>query len=93
MRRLILRSTAFERAARGLTKRNHAVARQVVDAVRLLAEDAFDSRLKTHKLSGVLDGLWACSVSHDLRMVFRFVDHGGQAAILLQSVGSHDEVY
>jgi mRNA-degrading endonuclease YafQ of YafQ-DinJ toxin-antitoxin module len=58
-----------------------------------LAEDAFDPTLKTHKLKGELAGSWACSASYNLRIVFEFVQHEGAEAVLLQAVGTHDEVY
>ncbi len=61
--------------------------------LKLLAEDAFDPGLKTHKLKGELSGSWACSVGYDLRIVFNFVQHEGVEAIHLQTVGTHDEVY
>jgi mRNA-degrading endonuclease YafQ of YafQ-DinJ toxin-antitoxin module len=69
------------------------VADSVRDALHSLAEDAFEASLKTHKLKGDLAGSWACSASYDLRIVFEFVEHEGAEAILLQSVGTHDEVY
>jgi addiction module RelE/StbE family toxin len=59
----------------------------------LLAEDAFDPRLKSHKLSGKLDGCWACTVTYDLRLVFELVVQEGQDAVVLLSVGARDEVY
>lgn len=59
----------------------------------MLAEDAFDPRLKTHKLKGKLAGSWAGSGGNDLRVVFQFVTHKGSKAILLEAVGSHEEVY
>jgi len=59
----------------------------------LLAEDAFHPQLKTHKLKGKLAGSWACSAGHDLRMVFQLVKHKGEEAVLLESIGTHDEVY
>jgi mRNA-degrading endonuclease YafQ of YafQ-DinJ toxin-antitoxin module len=49
--------------------------------------------LVTHKLSGDLAGVWACSAGYDLRIVFEFVDQEGTEAILLLTVGTHDEVY
>ena len=58
-----------------------------------LAEDAFQPSLKTHKLKGELAGSWACSVGYDLRIVFQFVQNEGAEAILLESIGTHDEVY
>ncbi len=62
-------------------------------ALALLAEDAFHSQLKTHKLKGKLVGSWACSAGYDLRLVFQFVKHEGKEAILLEGVGTHDDVY
>ena len=59
----------------------------------MLEADAFHPRLKTHKLTGQLKGSWAASAGYDLRIVFRFVAHEGSEAILLETAGTHDEVY
>ncbi|MGF1603294.1 MAG: type II toxin-antitoxin system YafQ family toxin [Thermosynechococcaceae cyanobacterium] len=59
----------------------------------LLSEDAFHPKFKTHKLKGELDGSWACSAGYDLRIIFKFVQQDGYEAVLLQTVGSHDQVY
>lgn len=45
------------------------------------------------KLKGPLEGSWACSAGYDLRIVFSFGDHEDSEAILLETVGTHDEVY
>ncbi len=58
-----------------------------------LSEDVFHPLLRSHKLKGVLRGKWAATVRYDLRIVFRFVEHKGEEAILLLTLGSHDEVY
>jgi hypothetical protein len=50
-------------------------------------------RLKAHKLSGELEEVWACSAGYNLRNLFEFVEHEGDEAILLLTVGTHDEVY
>ena len=93
MRRLILQSAAFVRAARRFVKRNPEADPLLHAALESLAEDAFLPALKTHKLKGELAGSWACSAGYDLRIVFEFVQHEGAEAILLQTVGTHDEVY
>ena len=93
MRRVLLQSAAFVRAARRLVKKDPQGAPVFHAALTSLAEDAFQPSLKTHKLKGELAGRWACSVGYDLRIVFRFVQHEGTEAILLQTVGTHDEVY
>ena len=93
MKRVLLKSAAFVRAARRLAKKNPEVASVLQAALNSLAEDAFHPSLKTHKLKGELVGSWASSGGYDLRIVFEFVQHEGTEAIQLQSVGTHDEVY
>ena len=93
MRRFLIRSTAFVRAARRLVKGHPRIANDLRSTLEQLSEDAFDTSLKTHKLKGDLEGSWACSAGHDLRIIFSFVEHEGQEAIFLQTVGTHDEVY
>ncbi len=58
-------------------------------ALRRFAADPKDPLLRTHKLSGDLDGYWAFSVDDDLRVLFRW---DGDLAFLVQ-LGSHDQVY
>lgn len=93
MKRVLLRSSAFIRAAKRVVKRDPPIAQALQVTLELLAEDAFHPRLKTHKLKGNLADSWACSVAYDLRIVFEFVDHEGAEAILLETIGTHDEVY
>ena len=93
MTRRLLRSSAFVRAARRMVRRHPHTAEDLQTALALLAEDAFHPRLRSHKLKGEFAGSWACSVGYDLRIVFRFVQHEGSEALLLETVGTHDEVY
>jgi addiction module RelE/StbE family toxin len=93
MRRVLLRSTAFVRAARRLLKRQPETAEGLQATLELLAADAFHPQLKTHKLKGDLAGSWACSAAYDLRIIFDFVEQEGAEAILLLSAGTHDQVY
>lgn len=51
-----------------------------------LVKDVFDPRLKTHKLTGKLNGLWSFSISHQYRVIFEFVD---ERSILCHEVGTH----
>jgi mRNA-degrading endonuclease YafQ of YafQ-DinJ toxin-antitoxin module len=91
--RELIRSTAFIRAARRYLEKHPQAAEDLEVTLLLLSEDAFDSRLKTHKLKGDLDGVWACSGGSDLRILFEFVEHEGAEAVLLLTIGTHDEVY
>jgi mRNA-degrading endonuclease YafQ of YafQ-DinJ toxin-antitoxin module len=36
---------------------------------------------------------WACSVSYELRIIFKFVQYEESEAILLGTIGTHSEVY
>jgi mRNA interferase YafQ len=91
--RELLRTAAFIRAAKRYLKKNPQNASDFQSTLELLAADAFDARLKTHKLKGDLAGVWACSAGRDLRVLFEFVTRDDVEAILLLTVGTHDEVY
>jgi addiction module RelE/StbE family toxin len=93
VKRTLLRSSAFLRAAKRLVKKRPDVVKDLQAALELLSEDALHPKLKTHKLKGDLEEAWAASVGYDLRIVFQIVDYEGSEAILLQTVGTHDEVY
>jgi len=93
LKRALLKSNAFVRAAKKLIKKHPELASDVHSALTLLSDDAFHPSLKTHKLKGELQGSWACSAGYDLRIIFKFVEVEGKEAILLGEIGSHDEVY
>ena len=93
MKRPLLFSKAFRRTFRSLAKKNRVTAYAVQATLNQLEENAFAPSLKTHKLKGQLDGFWSCSAGYDLRILFKFVDQQDGEAILLASVGTHDEVY
>jgi mRNA interferase YafQ len=93
MMRILLQSATFVRAARRLIKKHPEIITTLETTFTALMEDAFQSALKTHKLKGELAGSWACSAGYDLRLIFEFVQHEGAEAILLQNIGTHDEVY
>jgi mRNA-degrading endonuclease YafQ of YafQ-DinJ toxin-antitoxin module len=51
--------------------------------------------LRSHKLKGELEGVWACAVSYEHRILFEFVQNPetGEEEILLLTIGTHEEVY
>jgi mRNA interferase YafQ len=93
VKRLLLRSAAFMRAARRTLKKDPRAADGIQESLELLSADVFHPHLKTHKLKGVFEGHWACSAGYDLRIIFRFVQHEGKESILLETIGTHEEVY
>jgi addiction module RelE/StbE family toxin len=58
--------------------------------ITLFVEEPFHPSLRTHRLSGNLDGYWSLSITHEYRLVFKFVLDN---QVLLIDIGSHDEVY
>jgi mRNA-degrading endonuclease YafQ of YafQ-DinJ toxin-antitoxin module len=76
-----------------MLRRNPGVTQDLQAAWELLADDAFHPQLRTHKLKGRLEGSWACSAGYDLRIIFPFVHYEGAEAILLETMGTHEDVY
>jgi mRNA-degrading endonuclease YafQ of YafQ-DinJ toxin-antitoxin module len=93
MRRALFPQPGFLRLARKLQQRNPSAAEALTDALRLLQEDAFDPRLKTHKLKGNLSGAWAARFGYDARIIFEFRKTSEGEVIDLLAVGTHDRVY
>jgi len=93
VKRHLIFSPAFVRAAKKYLKRHPQSKAALQATLELLASDAYDARLKTHKLKGDFANVWACSVEYDLRILFEFVTRDDKKEILLLTVGSHDEVY
>ncbi|WP_206602513.1 type II toxin-antitoxin system mRNA interferase toxin, RelE/StbE family [Cyanobacterium aponinum] len=58
--------------------------------LEIFKNNPFDSRLKTHKLSGKLKDLWSFSIEYDQRVVFYFIDLD---QIVFIDIGNHDQVY
>jgi len=94
MRHLVWDSS-FRRAFRRTTRRDSQLQDRIVQVLATLSENPFEPELKTHKLRGQLEGLWACWVEYDCRIVFTFEPdpQGREDAIVLVDIGSHDEVY
>jgi len=80
----------FKRRYKKRVKRSGELQRQFWKRMEVFLTDPFSSQLRTHKLSGKLQGLWAFSIDDDHRVVFEFID---QQRVLLIDIGSHDEVY
>jgi addiction module RelE/StbE family toxin len=93
VKRQLVRSATFIRAAKKAVKKRPQVIEDIRIALELLAEDAIHPKLKTHKLKGKLEGSWACSAGYDLRILFRFGKYEDQEAIFLDTIGTHEEVY
>jgi addiction module RelE/StbE family toxin len=80
----------FKKAYKTKIKENKFIKEKFWESIELFSENPFNIKLKTHKLTGKLKGLWAISTTYDLRIIFKFLN---EKEILLIDIGNHDEVY
>ncbi|HEY9865845.1 MAG TPA: type II toxin-antitoxin system mRNA interferase toxin, RelE/StbE family [Candidatus Obscuribacterales bacterium] len=92
---ILTTDASFKRAFKRLVKKNPQLQDKILGVLELLGNDPFHPSLKSHKLTGQLEGLWACSVTYDCRVIFAFKKdvETGNDLIVLTDIGSHDEVY
>ena len=95
MTRALVETPRFARALRKFAARHRQRQDCVAETLLRMGADVFDARLKTHALSGTMEGHFACSCGYDCRLVFKLVQDAKtkRACILLMNVGTHDEVY
>jgi len=86
---------SFTRAFKRYIRRARFIQERTLAVLDQLAKDPFSPALKAHKLSGQLDGLWACWVEYNCRIIFSFENNPNtdEEVILLIDLGTHDEVY
>jgi mRNA-degrading endonuclease YafQ of YafQ-DinJ toxin-antitoxin module len=80
----------FKKIYKKKVKNNIELKKRFWRALGLFSKNTFDARLRTHKLTGKLEGLWAFSAAYDCRVIFKFLSHD---EVLLIDIGGHDEVY
>ena len=68
MVRELIWSTGFSRAVGKYLKKHPMADEDIASALAILEQDAFDARLKTHKLKGNRAGIWASAAGYDLRI-------------------------
>lgn len=83
-------SSSFRKSFKRKIRGNKKLEARFRERLALFQNDPFDPRLKTHQLSGDLQGLWSFSVDYDCRVVFSFVD---PYRAMFVDIGTHEEVY
>jgi len=81
---------AFIRAFKKCTRHNPNLKSEIRDKIEIFKINPFDSRLKTHKLSGKLQDLYSFSLDYDYRIIFSFFE---KEKVIFENIGKHDEVY
>jgi mRNA-degrading endonuclease YafQ of YafQ-DinJ toxin-antitoxin module len=79
----ILYTPTFKKAFNKLPKE---VQNEAANREKLFSADAFDSKLKTHKLKGRFKNYYSFSISYSHRTVFRFL---GKDKCLFVDCGDH----
>ncbi len=82
-------SATVERKLRKLFRRRPELARTFDVRVRLFVEDPQHPSLRVHKLKRFDQPTWSIYITADLRMLFIYDEDG----ILIEKIGTHDEVY
>lgn len=82
--------SGFKRSYKKKIAKDILLKKKFWDAIDLFSRNPFDTKLKTHKLTGKLSGLWAFTIAYDCRVIFKFESSD---LVLLIDLGSHDEVY
>ncbi|RJQ34291.1 type II toxin-antitoxin system mRNA interferase toxin, RelE/StbE family [Candidatus Parcubacteria bacterium] len=81
----IIYSSKFAREYKKLPKDIKALAEEQEIIFR---KDAFDPRLKTHKLKGKFDGFLSFSIGYKYRIIFEFAKD--KKTVYFHTVGDHD---
>ena len=90
MKRPISKIRATSHFARQFKRLSPAIQEIAEARERIFRADAFDPRLRTHKLSGRLKDVWAFSVTYEVRIVFEFLEAD---EVAFHSIGPHEIVY
>ncbi|MBF0537235.1 MAG: type II toxin-antitoxin system mRNA interferase toxin, RelE/StbE family [Nitrospirae bacterium] len=80
---------SFSKKALRLVKKNPVLKEPLNKVFNILERDVFDPSLKTHALSGKLNGLYSCYLNNEIRVIFKITDD----SVSLLDIGTHDEVY
>jgi addiction module RelE/StbE family toxin len=83
-------SSSFKRAFKKRISIDKELEKLFWKKMEIFANNPHEPVLKTHKLSGELEGLWSFSITYDIRVIFEFLDKN---KVLLIDIGSHEEVY
>lgn len=94
----LVNSSSFDKNVSKYTKHDAKFKNEIIEILRILSENPYDPKLKTHKLKGTLKGSLSCSINFNLRLIFSFdtvKDKFGRKreVIILETIGTHDEVY
>jgi addiction module RelE/StbE family toxin len=80
---------SFRKKSKKLLQKNPSLKNIYETFLNKLLNNPFDPTLHTHPLTGDLKGKYACSLTYELRVVFKLYND----IVHLLDIGTHDEVY
>lgn len=87
--RSLVTTPRFERKLKLFLRKHPEFADRFQDRLIVLQRDINEPSLRSHALTGRLKGSWAASLTYEYRIVFSF----NNTEIVLEAIGTHDEVY
>ena len=93
--RALIPTKRFLRVIKKLSAKHPEFDLPITQTLNQLQNDPYHPSLETHHLFGKLEGLYACTVAYDLRIIFEFEARKPpeMAAIALIDIGTHNQVY
>ncbi len=82
----VIKITYSSHFSRNFKKLPRALQEQAIEKEKIFRKNCFDTRLKTHKLKGSLEGFCSFSVSHTHRILFEFDKNKGVSFV---DIGGH----
>jgi len=86
----------FEKSFKKFTAKNEGLRAAVEKTMDKLRENPYDPSIKTHKLSGKLVAMLACSCGYNCRILFTIekdLHIPDLENIVLYDIGTHNDVY
>ena len=80
----------FKRIYKKKIKNDSELKKKFRKSLETFSKNPFNPQLRTHKLTGKLEGLWAFSVAYDCRVIFKYLN---DSEVLFIDIGGHEEVY
>lgn len=71
---------------RSFSKLPVAIQRQTITRKGIFMVDPFSKTLRTHKLTGKLEGYWSFSIDYSHRIIFRFIP---EDTVIFFDIGDH----
>jgi addiction module RelE/StbE family toxin len=88
---ILVRDEKYTKREKKFFRKHSNLIKKYAVILKKLQSNPFDASLKTHKLSGKLEGLYFCSLDYQYRIIVSIVIIDDK--VYLVDIGTHDEVY